>query len=220
LIGFSGSPYTLACYMVEGGGSDDFRTIKTMLYARPDLLHHILDINARAVIAYLNAQIEAGAQAVMVFDTWGGALSDAAYHEFSLEYLRRVVAGLHRTWEGQTIPSIVFTKGGGMWLEDIAAIGSNAVGLDWTTDLADARARIGSRCALQGNLDPLALMGDEAQIRAEVAHVMESFGPPQPATGHVFNLGHGISQHTRPEAVSTLVDAVHEYGRKMRAGRL
>jgi uroporphyrinogen decarboxylase len=206
LIGFSGSPYTLACYMVEGGGSDDFRTIKTMLYARPDLLHHILDINARAVIAYLNAQIEAGAQAVMVFDTWGGALSDAAYHEFSLEYLRRVIAGLHRTWEGQTIPSIVFTKGGGLWLEDIAAIGSNAVGLDWTIDIGKARQRVGDKVALQGNLDPNVLFSPPATIAAQVERVLSQFGH---GSGHVFNLGHGISQFTPPDHVGALVEAVH-----------
>ena len=210
LIGFSGSPYTLACYMVEGGGSDDFRTIKTMLYARPDLLHHILDVNARAVIAYLNAQIEAGAQAVMVFDTWGGALSDAAYHEFSLEYLRRVVAGLHRTWQGQTIPSIVFTKGGGLWLEDIAAIGSNAVGLDWTIDIGAARRRVGDKVALQGNLDPNVLFSPPATIAAQVERVLGQFGH---GSGHVFNLGHGISQFTSPEHVGALVEAVHAHSR-------
>jgi len=210
LIGFSGSPYTLACYTVEGGGSDDFRTIKTMLYARPDLLHHILDINARAVIAYLNAQIEAGAQAVMVFDTWGGALSDAAYHEFSLEYLRRVVAGLHRTWEGQTIPSIVFTKGGGLWLEDIAAIGSNAVGLDWTIDIGKARQRVGDKVALQGNLDPNVLFSPPATIAAQVERVLSQFGH---GSGHVFNLGHGISQFTPPDHVGALVEAVHARSR-------
>ena len=210
LIGFSGSPYTLACYMVEGGGSDDFRTIKTMLYARPDLLHHILDINARAVIAYLNAQIEAGAQAVMVFDTWGGALSDAAYHEFSLEYLRRVVAGLHRSWKGQTIPSIVFTKGGGLWLEDIAAIGSNAVGLDWTIDIGKARQRVGDKVALQGNLDPNVLFSPPATIAAQVERVLSQFGH---GSGHVFNLGHGISQFTPPEHVGVLVETVHARSR-------
>ena len=210
LIGFSGSPYTLACYMVEGGGSDDFRTIKTMLYARPDLLHHILDINARAVIAYLNAQIEAGAQAVMVFDTWGGALSDAAYHDFSLEYLRRVVAGLHRSWDGQTIPSIVFTKGGGLWLEDIAAIGSNAVGLDWTIDIGKARQRVGDKVALQGNLDPNVLFSPPATIVAQVERVLSQFGH---GSGHVFNLGHGISQFTPPDHVGALVEAVHARSR-------
>ncbi|MGE0556936.1 MAG: uroporphyrinogen decarboxylase [Burkholderiales bacterium] len=210
LIGFSGSPYTLACYMVEGGGSEDFRTIKTMLYARPDLLHHILDINARAVIAYLNAQIEAGAQAVMVFDTWGGALSDAAYHEFSLAYLQRVVSGLHREWNGSTIPSIVFTKGGGLWLEDIAAIGCSAVGLDWTVDIGAARRRIGDKVALQGNLDPAVLFSPPATIVAQVGAVLHRYGT---GAGHVFNLGHGVSQFTPPEHVAALVEAVHDLSR-------
>jgi len=211
LIGFSGSPYTLACYMIEGGGSADFRTIKSMLYARPELLHRVLDINARAVIAYLNAQIEAGAQAVMVFDTWGGALSDAAYREFSLEYLRRVISGLHRERDGEPVPSIVFTKGGGLWLEDIAAIGCNAVGLDWTVDLGAARRRIGGRVALQGNLDPAVLFSTPQVIRDQVGHVLRQFGA---GPGHVFNLGHGVSQFTPPEHVGALVDAVHELSRE------
>ncbi len=210
LIGFSGSPYTLACYMIEGGGSEDFRTIKSMLYARPDLLRHVLDINAQSVIAYLNAQIEAGAQAVMVFDTWGGALSDAAYREFSLEYLRRVIAGLHREWNGQAVPSIVFTKGGGLWLEDIAAIGCNAVGLDWTVNLAAARQRIGNKVALQGNLDPAILFSNPATIAAQAGQVLEQYGR---GAGHVFNLGHGISQFTPPEHVAALVEAVHALSR-------
>ncbi|MGA0024626.1 MAG: uroporphyrinogen decarboxylase [Burkholderiales bacterium] len=210
LIGFSGSPYTLACYMVEGGGSEDFRTIKTMLYARPDMLHHILDINTRAVIAYLNAQIEAGAQAVMVFDTWGGALSDAAYHEFSLAYLQRVVSGLHREWNGSPIPSIVFTKGGGLWLEDIAAIGCSAVGLDWTVDIGAARRRIGDKVALQGNLDPVVLFSPPATIAAQVGSVLRQYGA---GAGHVFNLGHGVSQFTPPDHVAALVEAVHDLSR-------
>jgi uroporphyrinogen decarboxylase len=210
LIGFSGSPYTLACYMIEGGGSDDFRTIKSMLYKQPGLLHHVLDVNTRAVIAYLNAQIEAGAQAVMVFDTWGGSLSDAAYREFSLEYLRRVVAGLHREWNGEPVPNIVFTKGGGLWLEDIAGTGCNAVGLDWTVSLDAARRRIGKQVALQGNLDPAVLFSDPETIRAEAAAVLRQFGKGE---GHVFNLGHGISQFTPPEHVGALVDAVHELSR-------
>ena len=210
LIGFSGSPYTLACYMIEGGGSDDFRTIKSMLYARPDLLHHVLEINARSVIAYLNAQIEAGAQAIMVFDTWGGALSDAAYREFSLEYLRRVIAGLHREWNGQTVPSIVFTKGGALWLEDIAAIGCNAVGLDWSINIGDARRRVGDKVALQGNLDPAVLFSTPETISTQVDAVLRQYGR---GPGHVFNLGHGISQFTPPEHVAVLVDAVHTLSR-------
>lgn len=207
LIGFSGSPYTLACYMVEGGASDDFRLVKTMMYSRPELLHAILDVNARAVTAYLNAQIEAGAQAVMIFDTWGGSLSAAAYREYSLVYMQRIVADLARKRDNQTIPCIVFTKGGGVWLEDIAAIGADAIGLDWTTDIGEARRRIGSRVALQGNLDPAVLFGEPERIRTEVANVLRAFGS---GPGHVFNLGHGISQHTDPTNVSVLVDAVHE----------
>ncbi len=206
LIGFSGSPYTLACYMVEGGSSADFRTIKTMLYERPDLLHHLLDINAKSVVAYLNAQIEAGAQAVMIFDTWGGSLSAAAYSEFSLPYLQRIVAGLIKEREGLRIPNIVFTKGGGLWLEDIAAIGCDAVGLDWTCDIGQARARVGAKVALQGNLDPLTLFAQPQVIQAEVARVLAAYGA---GAGHVFNLGHGVSQFTHPDHVGALVDAVH-----------
>jgi uroporphyrinogen decarboxylase len=221
LIGFSGSPFTLACYMVEGGGSDDFRLIKTMLYARPDLLHRILKINARAVADYLNAQIEAGAQAVMIFDTWGGALADGAYQEFSLAYLNEVVRQLRREQDGERVPSIVFTKGGGLWLEQIAASGCDAVGLDWTVNLGEARARVADRCALQGNLDPMCLFAPPERLRAEAVKVLESFGPPQTATGawggHVFNLGHGISRFTPPESVTVLVETVHTASRKMRA---
>jgi uroporphyrinogen decarboxylase len=210
LIGFSGSPYTLACYMIDGGGSDDFRLIKTMLYARPDLLHEILAVNAKAVTAYLNAQIEAGAQAVMVFDTWGGSLSDAAYREFSLPYMREVMSGLVREANGATVPRIVFTKGGGLWLESIAAIGADAVGLDWTVDIGSARARVGESVALQGNADPSVLFGTHERIRAEVAAVLTSYGH---GPGHVFNLGHGISQHTDPENLGVLIDAVHDLSR-------
>ena len=220
LIGFSGSPFTLACYMVEGGGSSDFRTLKTMLYERPDLLHRILEVNAQAVATYLNAQIEAGAQAVMIFDTWGGALAHDAYRTFSLRYMAQVVSQLKRQHDSERIPSICFTKGGGLWLEDIAAIGCDAVGLDWTVDLSAARRRVDDRCALQGNLDPMVLFAGDEAIRAEAARVLRSFGPPQRADGrwggHVFNLGHGISQFTPPDAVSTLVAAVHSESRKLR----
>ena len=217
LIGFSGSPFTLACYMVEGGGSDDFRLIKSMLYRRPDLLHRILAINAAAVTEYLNAQIAAGAQAVMIFDTWGGALSDAAFRSFSLPYIHDVVKKTKRVNDGERIPTIVFTKGGGLWLEAIADTGCDAVGLDWTVDLGGARARIGKRCALQGNVDPMVLFADDAGIRREVEHALAAFGRPTSGTGHVFNLGHGISQHTPPDAVSVLVDSVHEISRRIRA---
>jgi len=210
LIGFSGSPYTLACYMIEGGASDDFRRIKSMLYARPDLLHRVLEVNARAVTDYLNAQIEAGAQAVMIFDTWGGSLAHDAYLEFSLAYMRRIVAGLIRERDGTRIPAIVFTKGGGLWLEAIADIGCDAVGLDWTVDLGSARARVGHRVALQGNLDPNVLFADASTIKREVGKVLKAYGD---GAGHVFNLGHGISQYTPPENVTTLVEAVHTLSR-------
>lgn len=216
LIGFSGSPWTLACYMVEGGGSDDFRTVKAMLYDRPDLIHHILRTNARAVAAYLNAQIDAGAQAVMIFDTWGGALADGIYQEFSLCYMAEVISQLQREKDGQRIPAIVFTKGGGLWLEQIADIGADAVGLDWTVNLGQARARVGNKVALQGNLDPNVLFAGKQQIEAEVRKLLTSFGKSEAGAGHVFNLGHGISQFTPPEAVSTLVEVVHEYSRQMR----
>jgi uroporphyrinogen decarboxylase len=216
LIGFSGSPWTLACYMVEGGGSDDFRTVKTMLYNRPDLMRHILAINAQAVAAYLNAQIDAGAQAVMVFDTWGGTLADGMYQEFSLEYMRQVLQQLKRDKDGVRVPSIVFTKGGGLWLEQIADIAPDAVGLDWTVNLASARERVGQRVALQGNLDPAVLFASPEQIRTEVEKVLTSFGKPAAGSGHVFNLGHGISQFTPPESVAVMVDAVHQISRSMR----
>lgn len=214
LIGFSGSPFTLACYMIEGRGGTEFALVKRMLYTRPDLLHRILEVNARAVTAYLNAQIEAGAQAVMLFDTWGGALSHAAYHEFSLRYLEQIVQGLDRTHDGQTVPRVVFTKGGGVWLDSIARIGADAVGLDWAVDLGTARRQIGGRVALQGNLDPAVLFSTPETVRAEAAKVLESFGP---GPGHVFNLGHGISQHTPPANVAALVDAVHELSRPLHA---
>ncbi|MBI5752156.1 MAG: uroporphyrinogen decarboxylase [Hydrogenophilales bacterium] len=207
LIGFSGSPFTLACYMVEGGGSDDFRTLKTMLYQRPELLHHILQVNAKAVTDYLNAQIQAGAQAVQIFDTWGGMLSSHAYEKFSLAYLRQVVSGLIRDHDGERVPCIVFTKNGGIWLEKIAAIGCDAVGLDWTCDIGEARKRVGGKISLQGNMDPMVLFSDPAAIRKEVQRILVSYGS---GSGHVFNLGHGVSQFTPPENVAALVDAVHE----------
>ncbi len=216
LIGFSGSPWTLACYMVEGRGSDDFRTVKTMLYDRPDLMHHILQVNATAVAGYLNAQIDAGAQAVMIFDTWGGALADGVYQAFSLHYMREVIRQLKREHDGAKIPCIVFTKGGGLWLEEIADSGADAVGLDWTVNLGQARARVGHKVALQGNLDPNVLFAKPEQIRAEVRRTLESFGVPGEQSGHVFNLGHGISQFTPPESVTVLVESVHEISRELR----
>ncbi|MGB6006523.1 uroporphyrinogen decarboxylase [Castellaniella sp.] len=216
LIGFSGSPWTLACYMVEGQGSSDYRQIKTLLYQRPDLLHRILDINAQAVQAYLNAQIRAGAQAVMVFDSWGGVLADGLFQQFSLHYTRQVLNGLLREYEGQRIPVIVFTKGGGQWVQEIADVGCDAVGLDWTARLATARRVVEDRVALQGNLDPMTLFGGDAAIRAEVRRVLADFGAVG-AGGHVFNLGHGISQFTPPEAVLSLVDEVHTASRAYHA---
>ena len=206
LIGFSGSPYTLACYMVEGRSSSDFRRIKTLLYDQPKTLHALLEVNARAVTMYLNAQIEAGAQAVMIFDTWGGSLSGSAYVEFSLRYIERIVAGLIRNHDGSRIPNIVFTKGGGLWLEAIAKCGCDAVGLDWTIDLGDARRRTGERVALQGNMDPMVLYSSPESIRQEAMCILKSYGE---GSGHVFNLGHGITPGTPPEHVKTLVDCVH-----------
>jgi uroporphyrinogen decarboxylase len=214
LIGFSGSPFTLACYMVEGGSSSDYRRVKTMIYDRPDLMHRILSVTADAVTAYLNAQIECGAQAVMIFDSWGGALSAAAYQEFSLQYMKRIVSGLIKEKDGERIPSIVFTKGGGLWLESIADIGCNALGLDWTIDIGEARRRVGSKVALQGNLDPNVLFASPEKIAEEAKKVLDSYGAGN--TGHVFNLGHGISQFTPPEHVTSLVETVHSYSKTQR----
>ncbi len=227
LIGFSGSPWTLACYMVEGAGSDDYRLVKSMLYGRPDLMHRILAVNADAVAAYLNAQIDAGAQAVMVFDSWGGVLADGAFQEFSLAYTARVLAGLKRTGvDGQIVPRIVFTKGGGLWLEQMGQLDCEVLGLDWTMNLGQARALVGGKAggpgkALQGNIDPNVLFAPPAAIEAEVKKVLESFGAPhtdksKPGPTHIFNLGHGISQYTPPEHVTALVQAVHAHSRRMR----
>jgi uroporphyrinogen decarboxylase len=226
LIGFSGSPWTLACYMVEGAGSDDYRLVKTMLYQRPDLMHRMLAVNADAVAAYLNAQIEAGAQAVMIFDSWGGVLADGAFQKFSLAYTERVLAQLKREHDGVTIPRLVFTKGGGLWLKDMASLDCEVLGLDWTVNLAQARALVGGAVggpgkALQGNIDPNVLFASAPQIEAEVASVLDSFGKPHTdsnTTGptHIFNLGHGISQFTPPENVAALVNAVHTHSRKLR----
>ena len=217
LIGFSGSPYTLACYMVEGASSSDYRRIKTMIYERPDLMHRILTVTTDAVIAYLNAQIESGAQAVMIFDSWGGGLSAAAYQEFSLQYMQRIVAGLIKEKDGERIPSIVFTKGGGLWLEAIAAIGCDAVGLDWTIDIGDARRRVGEQVALQGNLDPCVLFASPERIALEAKNVLDSYHRQGGSnSGHIFNLGHGISQFTPPEHVTALVETVLNYSRILR----
>ncbi len=210
LIGFSGSPWTLATYMVEGGSAKNFARSKGMLFDRPDLMHRLLDKLADAVTAYLNAQVAAGAQAVMIFDTWGGALSPAAYREFSLAYMQRIVEGVTRVHEGRRVPVILFTKGGGQWLEAMAATGCDALGLDWTTDLADARTRVGDRVALQGNLDPCLLYASPQRIRQGVAEVLRSFGP---GSGHVFNLGHGIHPDIDPAHPAAMIEAVHELSR-------
>jgi len=214
LIGFAGSPFTIACYMVEGQGSSDYRHIKSMLYSRPDLAHRILQINADATVQYLNAQIQAGAQAVMIFDSWGGVLADGAFQEFSLAYTRKVVQGLVREREGRQVPVIVFTKGGALWADEIAALGCDAMGLDWTANLGKIRAQVNDKVALQGNLDPMVLFAPETAIREEVRKVIDDFGPVG-SGGHVFNLGHGISRFTPPESVSILVDEVHTYSRRV-----
>jgi uroporphyrinogen decarboxylase len=220
LIGFAGSPWTLACYMVEGAGSDDYRLVKTMLYQRPDLMHRMLQVNADAVALYLNAQIEAGAQAVMIFDSWGGVLADGAFQDFSLAYTARVLSQLTREHEGRRVPRIVFTKGGGLWLEEMGRLDCDVLGLDWTVNLGRARAAVGARMALQGNMDPSVLFAGPLQIEAEVARLLASFGRPHQGSDSgptlIFNLGHGISQHTPLDNVSVLVKAVHEHSRKMR----
>jgi len=223
LIGFSGSPWTLACYMVEGGGSsDDWRGVKSMLYSRPDLMHRILAVNAEAVAHYLNAQIDAGAQAVMVFDSWGGALADRAFHDFSLRYTAQVLGRLKRAGpDGSIIPRIVFTKGGGLWLEQMGGLDCEVLGVDWTVSLQRARAQVGGSKALQGNLDPAVLFAPPQAVAAEARRVLDDFGPPHTGAGtgptHIFNLGHGISQHTPPEHVHALVEAVHAHSAHMRS---
>ena len=208
LIGFAGSPWTVGTYMVEGGGSKTFGIVKRMMYEAPRDLHRLLDLLAKATILYLNAQIAAGAQAVMLFDTWGGILTPAQYEEFSLRYMAQVVDALTLQAEGRRVPNIVFTKGGGAWLAKTAAIGCDAVGVDWTTDLATARMAVAGRVALQGNLDPSALFAPTEILRAETLRVLDSFGA---GGGHVFNLGHGITPEVDPERVAVVVDTVREY---------
>ncbi|NDD12801.1 MAG: uroporphyrinogen decarboxylase, partial [Betaproteobacteria bacterium] len=226
LIGFSGSPWTLACYMVEGAGSDDYRHVKTLMYSRPDLMHRILEINAGAVAHYLNAQIEAGAQAVMIFDSWGGVLADGAFQTFSLAYTARVLEQIKKEHDGVRIPSIVFTKGGGLWLSEMADLSCDVLGVDWTVNLGKARQQVGGQVggpgkALQGNLDPNVLFGPPDHITREVRNVLDSFGKPHADTRtsgptHIFNLGHGISQFTPPEHVQALVETVHQHSRSLR----
>lgn len=215
LIGFAGSPWTLATYMVEGGGSRDFGNTKRMMFDQPERMHRLLDTLARAVMAYLNAQVAAGAQALMVFDTWGGILTPRDYREFSLRYMEQIVRGLTREHEGRRVPVILFTKNGGQWLEAIAGSGCDALGVDWTTDLGDARARVGDRTALQGNMDPSILYASPERIRGEVGTVLASYGR---GSGLVFNLGHGIHPQVDPEKVAVVVDAVHELSRQYHEG--
>ncbi len=208
LIGFSGSPWTLATYMVEGGGTKDFAKIKGMMFSDPNALHQLLDKTAQSVISYLNAQVESGAQSLMIFDTWGGVLSPAHYREFSLNYMQQIVDGLQRESEGRKVPVVLFTKNGGQWLDIMADTGCDGLGVDWTTDLNVARERTGNRVALQGNLDPSTLYGSPELIRQEVKRVLESYGS---GPGHVFNLGHGIHQHVNPDHLGVMVEAVREF---------
>lgn len=207
LIGFSGSPWTLATYMVEGGSSKDFRRAKALAYDQPEVMHALLDKLAQSVMHYLNAQIKAGAQAVQIFDSWGGALSHTAYQEFSLKYMQKILDGLIREHEGREVPVILFTKGGGQWLEVMAATGATALGLDWTTDISQARVRVGDQVALQGNMDPAMLYASPQRIREEVAAILAGYGH---GTGHVFNLGHGITPEVDPAHAGVFFEAVHE----------
>ena len=207
LIGFSGSPWTLATYMIEGSGSKDFRHAKEFMYNHPELMHQLLDKLAQAVTAYLNAQIAAGAQVVQIFDTWGGILSTGAYQAFSLNYMKKIIAGLTREADGRKVPVILFTKNGGLWLDEIADSGCDCVGLDWTIEMGRARAMIGDKVSLQGNMDPTILYSSPAAIRAEVDRILASYGA---GNGHVFNLGHGITPGVDPDNVTAFIDAVHE----------
>ncbi|MDO8826932.1 uroporphyrinogen decarboxylase [Methylophaga sp.] len=206
LIGFSGSPWTLACYMVEGGSSKDFAKIKAMMFDAPEVMHDLLSVLAKSVTAYLNAQIAAGAQALMLFDTWGGALSGPNYREFSLAYMQQIISGLTKENEGRRVPVTMFTKGGGQWLSHMAEAGADALGLDWTTDISSARYQVGDKVALQGNMDPCVLYAQPERIKTEVKEILKAYGH---GSGHVFNLGHGIHPTINPEHVAALVDAVH-----------
>jgi uroporphyrinogen decarboxylase len=207
LIGFSGSPWTLATYMIEGSGSKDFRNAKAFMYNQPQVMHQLLDKLAQSVTSYLNAQIAAGAQAVQIFDTWGGILSTGAYQEFSLAYMKKIVAGLTKEADGRKVPVILFTKNGGLWLNEIADSGCDCVGLDWTIEIGRARGLIGDKVSLQGNMDPSILYSSPASIRAEVARILESYGS---GNGHVFNLGHGITPEVDPANVAVFIESVHE----------
>ncbi len=216
LIGFAGSPWTIATYMIEGGSSKNFSLAKRMLYGQPDLMHRLLDVLSRSIIDYLNGQIAAGVDTVMIFDSWGGILSQAAYREFSLDYMQRIVQGIKIENQGNATPVILFTKGGGLWIEDIAESGCDAIGVDWTVDIGAARRRAGGKVALQGNLDTAVLYTSPAAIRRQVAEVLAAYGK---ADGHVFNLGHGIHPDIDPDKVALLVDAVHELSRPFHSRR-
>lgn len=211
LIGFAGSPWTLATYMVEGGSSKTFSRIKALLFEDPGAAHALMSKLADSVAVYLNAQIEAGAQAVMVFDSWGGALTTPHYKAFSLAYMQQIVDQLTREKDGRKIPVILFTKGGGLWLNDIAQTGCDGVGLDWCIDIGDARRQIGEKVALQGNMDPAIMATNPDVIRTEVARILSDFGE---GSGHVFNLGHGITPNITPNNVAALVDAVHDISKQ------
>ncbi|HZJ92042.1 MAG TPA: uroporphyrinogen decarboxylase [Thiopseudomonas sp.] len=215
LIGFAGSPWTLATYMVEGGSSKDFRKSKALMYDNPVAMHLLLDKLAQSVTTYLNAQILAGAQAVQIFDSWGGSLSSAAYQEFSLAYMQKIVNGLIRENEGRRVPVILFTKGGGLWLESMADTGVEALGIDWTCDLGVARQRVGDKVALQGNMDPTTLYANPAAIEKEVGRILESYGN---GPGHIFNLGHGITPEVKPENAGAFINAVHDLSAKYHQG--
>ncbi len=215
LIGFAGSPWTLATYMVEGGSSKDFRKSKALLYDDPQAMHVLLDKLAQSVTSYLNAQILAGAQAVQIFDSWGGSLSTAAYHEFSLSYMQKIVDGLIREHEGRRVPVILFTKGGGLWLESMADTGVEGLGLDWTCEMGVARQRVGDKVALQGNMDPTVLYANPAAIETEVGRILESYGK---GSGHIFNLGHGITPEVKPENAGAFINAVHDLSAKYHQG--
>ena len=216
LIGFAGSPWTIATYMIEGGASKNFSLAKRMLYGQPDLMHRLLDVLSRSIIDYLNGQIAAGVDTVMIFDSWGGILSQAAYREFSLDYMQRIVQGIKIENQGNATPVILFTKGGGLWIEDIAESGCDAIGVDWTVDIGAARRRAGGKVALQGNLDTAVLYSSPVAIRRQVAEVLAAYGE---ADGHVFNLGHGIHPDIDPDKVALLVDAVHELSRPFHSRR-
>ncbi|MFU8783674.1 uroporphyrinogen decarboxylase [Aliidiomarina sp.] len=211
LIGFSGSPWTLATYMVEGGSTKNFSIVKAMMYREPEVMHQLLDKLAQSVTSYLNAQIANGAQSVMIFDTWGGVLSPRDYEEFSLRYMAQIVDGLTRENEGRKVPVTLFTKGGGQWLDIMAATGCDALGVDWTTDLATARAKVGDKVALQGNMDPSVLYASPERIRDEVEIILSSYGK---GAGHVFNLGHGIHPEVNPDHAGAFINAVHELSPK------